>query len=462
MAAGPAQRFSRPYRRVRAPARVRRFSKRAWFSSPSRQQAGPAVVTRPLFRDEALQARRGAWLGRVQIVRPLSLDLITLGVLVVALLVGSFLTLAHYTRKTTVDGVLAPDRGLIRVVPPEAATVIERRVAEGQPVKAGEILFVLALERPRLLAQAQAEVRRSLEERQRSLLDAERQQEALVAAQLATLDRRLQALQGEQAQAESEVRLQQQRLALAQQAQARLEALQRENFISEAQVLAKQEEVLGLEAQLQALQRQRLQLQRERVQLEGERRSLPLQARSSQGSLQRDLAEVSREAAEQDSERQLIVRAPQDGVLTAVLAEPGQAVSPSSALASLVPQGSVLQAQLYAPSSAVGFIRSGQPVRLRLEAFPYQKFGPLEGQVLQVSRTPLATGELAAQALAGPASQGSGEALFRITVGLDPAALERWAQPLAAGMRLQADVLLERRRLIEWLFEPLFGLQQRL
>jgi len=419
-------------------------------------------VTRPLFRDEALQARQGAWLGRVQVLRPLSLDLVTVGVLAVAVLVGAFLALAQYTRKATVDGALAPDRGLIRLVPAEAATVIERKVTEGQAVKAGEVLFVLALERPRLLASAQAEVRRSLSERQRSLQEAARQQDSLAAAQLAALDRRLQTLEAEQAQVDGELALQQQRLALAQQAQGRLEALRRDNFISEAQVLAKQEEVLGLRAQLQALQRQRLALQRERAQLEGERRSLPMQVRSTQGSLERDLAELTREAAEQDSERRLIVRAPQDGVLSAVLAEPGQSVSPSSALASLVPQGAVLQAQLYAPSSAVGFVRPGQAVRLRLEAFPYQKFGPLEGRVLQVSRTPLAAGELATQALAAAQPTRTGEALFRITVALDEAAVAQWPQPLAAGMRLQADVLLERRRLVEWLFEPLFGLQQRM
>ena len=158
----------------------------------------------------------------------------------------------------------------------------------------------------------------------------------------------------------------------------------------------------------------------------------------------------------------MIVRAPQDGVLSAVLAEPGQAVSPSSALASLVPRGAVLQAQLYAPSSAVGFVRPGQAVRLRLEAFPYQKFGPLEGRVLQVSRTPLAAGELLSQPLAGALPKRPGEALFRITVAIDDTSAAHWPQALAAGMRLQADVLLERRRLIEWLFEPLFGLHSRL
>jgi ATP-binding cassette, subfamily B, bacterial CvaB/MchF/RaxB len=133
-----------------------------------------------------------------------------------------------------------------------------------------------------------------------------------------------------------------------------------------------------------------------------------------------------------------------------VLAETGQSVSPAAALATLVPEGAVLQAQLYAPSSAVGFVQLGQAVRLRFEAFPYQKFGQQPAHVLQVSRTPLAASELAALAL--PAVGPGGEPLFRITVALDGPPV---ATPLTPGMRLQADVLLEKRRLIEWLFEVL-------
>ena len=76
--------------------------------------------------------------------------------------------------------------------------------------------------------------------------------------------------------------------------------------------------------------------------------------------------------------------------------------------------------------------------------------------MLQVSRTPLAANELAALAL--PAQGLGGEPLFRITVGLEGEPVAA----LSAGMRLQADVLLEKRRLIEWLFEPLLGLKGRL
>jgi membrane fusion protein len=417
-----------------------------------------------LFRPEALEAQRQQWLGSVQLVRPLSLRLMTVFVVGFAVVSAVFLWRAEYTRKAQVGGVLAPDRGLIRLVPSAGGTVLERRISEGQQVKAGDVLFVLALERPTLDAGTQAQVRDSLEERERSLRDAAQQQQLLVESQQAALTRRLQALELEISQIESEAVLQRQRLALAQQSLARLESLRNEQFISPAQVQTKSEEVLGLQVQAQSLERQRAGLVRERAELEGERRGLPLIARGAQGGIVRDLAVLAREAAEQDAVRQLIVRAPQAGVVSAVLAEPGQSVTAASALANLVPEGATLQAQLFAPSSAVGFVRPGQAVRLRFEAFPYQKFGHQPGRVVQVSRTPLATSELNALSLpqAGPA----GEPLFRITVALDaqvdPSTERSQPLPLVAGMRLDADVLLERRRLVEWLFAPLSGLSGRL
>ena len=104
-------------------------------------------MTRSLFRHEALEAQAQPWLGRVQLVRPLSLALVTAGVLVALAAVVAFLALAQYARRATVPGVLVPDRGLIRLVPTAAGTVLERNVAEGQAVASGDVLFVLALER---------------------------------------------------------------------------------------------------------------------------------------------------------------------------------------------------------------------------------------------------------------------------------------------------------------------------
>jgi membrane fusion protein len=308
-------------------------------------------------------------------------------------------------------------------------------------------------------------VQRSLDERRRSLEDAARQQALLAEGEMLSLQRRLDEMKREQQQIEAEAALHRQRLTLAQQALERLESLSRDQFVSAAQVQTKKEEVIGLQAQAQALQRQSAALARDRAALEGERRGLPVQLKSRQGAIERDLAALAREAAEQDAVRQIVVRAPQDGTVSSVLAEPGQSVSPASALASLIPAGAQLQAHLFAPSGAVGFLRPQQEVRLRFEAFPYQKFGHQNGHVLQVSRTPLAAPELAGLPLSSPpGADGAAEPMFRITVAMDPPELRAFGttQPLVAGMRMEADVLLERRRLVEWLFAPVLGLSNRL
>jgi membrane fusion protein len=411
-----------------------------------------------LFRPEAVAAQQQPWLGGVRLIRPLSLSVMTVGAALAVVAVVAFLSVAQYTRKATAGGVLVPDRGLIRLVPAESGTVLERRVTEGQAVAVGDVLFVLALERPVRGNDAQAEVLRSVEARRRSLQDAAGRQQALATSQHQALTRRLQALAGELAQADLEASLQRDRLALARQSLQRLQSLESAQFISPAQVQAKNEELLALQAAAQTVARDRAGLERERADLEGQLRALPLQAESVSGGISRELAVLSREAAEVDTDRRLVVRAPQAGTVSAVLAEPGQSVSPASALASLMPQGSALQAHLYAPSSAVGFVRPGQPVQLRFDTYAYQKYGHRPGRVLQVSRTPLGASELATLALPAVAQT---EPLFRITVALEDAPGAE-ALALAPGMRLHADVLLERRRLVEWLFEPLIGLRSRL
>lgn len=414
---------------------------------------------RPLFRPEASEAQRQSWLGRVQLARPLSLTIVTAGVVAIAISLGVFLFQAGYTRKATTVGVLMPDRGLIRLVSTAPGTVLERRVEEGQAVRAGDVLFVLTLERALFDSAVQSRVERSLDARRRSLEASAQQQQALASSRQGALDRRLAALALESAQLDTEAELQQQRLALARRALERLEFMQREQFIAPAQVQSKNEEVLALQAANQTLARQRAALDREHAELEGERRELPLLASDAAGSIDRDLAQLARESAELDADRRLLVRAPQDGTVSAVLAESGQAVSPASALANLVPTGARLQAHLYAPSSAVGFVQPGQDVRLRLAAYPYQKYGHLPGRVMQVSRTPMATSEMA-MLTGSPAGAAGGQPMFRITVALQPDATSTELR-LSAGMQLSADVLLERRRLVEWLFEPLLGWRSR-
>lgn len=410
-----------------------------------------------LFRREAIESRQQGWLGTVQLVRPVSLTVLTGAVLLAAAAIGVLLSEGHYTRKARVAGFLVPERGVIRLMPPQAGTVLESHATEGRAVREGDELFVLGIDQATPNGDA---VQNSFAAREQSLKTAVQQQQLIDQGQAAALDQRVAEMRRELASLGAEAALQAQRLVLVQQAQARLQSLRDDNFVSAAQVQAKAEELLALRAQIEATERQRSVQLREMGSLEAQRRELPLRTQARRGEIDRELALLAQQTAEKQSRQRIVVRAPQDGVLSAVLAGAGQSVSPASPLASLVPTQSRLQAHLFAPSSAVGFLREHQPVMLRFEAFPYQKFGHQSGEVLQVSRSPLQAAELAGLPLQGGAGN---QPLYRITVALDQQTVTAYGQPqpLSPGMQLEGDVQLDRRRLIEWIFEPVLGLAGR-
>jgi membrane fusion protein len=191
---------------------------------------------------------------------------------------------------------------------------------------------------------------------------------------------------------------------------------------------------------------------------------LPLLTAQRLGELEREqgeLAELATRESGSQAPRRIAVQAPVAGTLSAVHASRGQAVSPEAAVLTLTPEGEPLVAHLYAPSSALGFVRVGQAVKLRVQAYPHQKFGWLPGQVSAVAQAPAQTTELAQ--VAGLGLGAAAEPLYRITVALSqtPLAGAGAERPLRAGMQLEADVVLEQRRLVEWLFEPLLAWAKR-
>lgn len=411
---------------------------------------GPHAMS-SLFRPEVAEGRRQAWLGSIQLIRPVPLSVLTALVAVVAVLVAVYFSIGEYTRKARVTGLLVPDLGVMQLTAPRAAQVVERRATEGQAVRQGDVLFVLSLDQATAQGDAREAVQASLAARERSLQVAGTRRRQLQSEQMDALSRQITHMQQELRQMDAESELQRQRLQLAREALSRDESLREQKFLSSAHVETRKLDVLNVQAQLEAIKRQQAQHRREIDTLEARRRELPLAEQADIGEIERDLAEIAQESAENEALRRVVVRAPQDGTVTAVAAEPGQSVATQAVLANLVPNGAVLQAHLFAPSSAMGFVRPEQPVLLRYEAYPYQKFGHQTGHVLQVSRTPMA------------APGAAGEPLYRITVALDRQAVAAYgqSQPLSPGMQLEADVLLDRRRLIEWIFEPVLSLSGR-
>lgn len=412
-----------------------------------------------LFRQEALAARQTKWIGDIVLMRPLSFSLLTAFAAAAAAVVLAFLFMGSYTKRSTVSGQLVPDSGLIKVFAQQPGIVVSKHVREGQSVRQGDVLYVVSSERyDGAGGDVQAKVSAQVQARRHSLLAELEKTRALQRDERTTLERRIASLRGEADKLVSQIDGQRSRLKLSEDTLVRYTGLAQQNFISRDHLQQRQEDVLEQRARLHGLERDQLALTRELNERSNELGGLDLRQQNQLAQIERGIAGVAQELTESEAKRRLVVTASQSGVATATIAEAGQAVDAGRPLTSIVPAGARLEAHLYAPSSAVGFIRPGQAVLLRYQAFPYQKFGHGRGVVASVSRTAVAPSELV-----GNAGM-TGESMYRITVRLQTQSVIAYgvAQPLQSGMQVSADVMQESRRLYEWVLEPLFSLTGKL
>lgn len=413
----------------------------------------------PIFRREVVQERERASMGRIVLVRPLSFALLTSLACATCLAALAFLVIAEYARKAPVQGTLVPASGAIRIVAPQAGTVHGRRLVEGERVVAGEELLRLGDGRTTSDGLSLGDAMDALSAgRSRDLERQRRATEAGTRAQVASLERRLVQLEADRDEQRRDLARLDERGRLVAQRARRLAALEASGFVSTAQRQQADEEALEHESRLGAARRAGLAIERELEATRGAIDEAGARLRSQLAVLDSQIAALEQSRLERAVLADSRVESPADGLVAAVLVEPGQHVAGGAALLTVLPEGSPLEAHLYAPSRAIGFVRTGQEVRLRYPAFPFQKFGSHRGRVVSVSRSAQAPGDLG---FLPP--DGSREPLYRIKVVPDSQAVNAYGrpEPLQAGMQVEADVLLDRRRLLEWLFEPLLSLAGR-
>src|SRR5262249_6442641 len=127
-------------------------------------------------------------------------------------------------------------------------------------------------------------------------------------------------------------------------------------------------------------------------------------------ALKAKILDINEKLANSEARRSIEIRAPEGGVVTAIVGHPGQVVVAGAPMLKVLPAHATMHAELLAPSSAIGFINGGERVLLRYSAFPYQKFGEYWGTVVSISQAALRPDEVESLRAGGPPVAGSSPA----------------------------------------------------
>lgn len=395
--------------------------------------------------------------------------------------------------------------GRVKVVQPlETGKVKAVHVGNGAHVKAGDVLVELdataVLSEERELATRLAAVQAEITRRRAAIAAARkkasavpaliwagaipaaiREREALVlAGDLGQLAAALASLAAQRQQKQAEI----ERLIQTIAAQKALIATLTQRVTIRATLLERDAGTkVGLIDAQETLQRQQTALATETGQLAEARAALTVLDKDSAktvdsfvaDNLQR-LAEAERQADEltqklakaQARSGHMILTSPLDGkVQASAITTLGQVVTTGEELMRIVPEGSVLEIEAYLANRDVGFIRPGQEVVIKIESFPFTRYGTLTGRVVHVAADAIPEPDAQqqegnpAQALKSHPFTGNAQRtqnlVFPIIVASDASAIEADGArvPLSPGMAVTVEIKTGRRRILEYLFAPI-------
>jgi membrane fusion protein len=384
----------------------------------------------------------------------MSWQVIGFSIVAVLAIAIAFLALSSYARVEEVPGEIALDTGVASIVATRPATVARLFAREGQHVAAGDPLIDLRSEED--LASGRTAPRGVLD----ALLDQDnrlaRQASMTISAAAAEegrLQEQIAGLTAELTTLETQISAQRRLVELAENDFQQVRTIASGGFISRRDIEARESAVLARRQQLAQLEQVRAA---KRADINEARRSITQTTAAAQAQAAGVLssrAALAQQRAGAESSQGYRLTSPVDGTVTAVTARLGQSAATQQPLMVIVPAGAIARAELLVPSSAIGFLRVGQEVRLSVDAYPHERFGTVNAQITEIS----------AVAIARPAADGRPLPVYLVTAEVHAPWITAFGRrhALRSGMKLSARITTKRQSLMEWLFEPLYAVGAR-
>ncbi len=362
-----------------------------------------------------------------------------------------YLNTGSYARKASVSGWLEPSHGVFKLyADARRGKVLDVLVSEGQLVSKGAPLIKINYSSDdasgnkvstQLLAELEAKQHRTRQSIQR--LDVlHRAQRQGLEEQLSQAKRALTAL-------DAIVELSQTQWALALKQWEKAQTLLNQGHISQADYENHTLQRLTAEQQLTLAQKDQNDEKANIAALHHELATLPQQQANEMANVENTLSDLT---------QQIVSYAPHNGVISGLQVKAGYTIDSSRPLLTLLPKNADIQARIAVPVRSAGFLRKGQALHIRYDAFPYQKFGVQSGEIVNISPSLVLPGELTDIPIS------ISEPAYLVTATLNTKEILAYGNniSLKAGMTFSADVDLSQRTLMEWLMEPLYSITGKL
>ena len=412
----------------------------------------------PLFRQEAVNHQSERLTGEISLAQPLSVKFVTLLLVLIAAAVITFLFTAEYSRKETVRGFLMPNKGVIKSFASDGGTIEKLLVREGDFVQQGDsIAHLVSHQNNAEGVDLSIQISLFLKDQVALINDEMEQHETLRTQESVNLDTRNVALENEKAALHRQFELAKTKLTLLQNQQNHFTKLNTQGFVSDLETEQQQQTLLNAHQEKENITRQLLQHEIALTQNAFASNNLPQQYKLKISNLKRQHSALEQQLAQIQNNFRYTVIASHAGTVTGIQVVEGETLNTIKPLLHILPEGSELVAELLLPTRSAGQIEEGQLSRLRFDAFPYQRFGFIESTIVRIDKALITPNEVQLPVTLN-------EPVYRLRATLQKQTMNAFGKQLElkSGMLFEADIMLEKRSLIDWLLEPIYSLKGRI
>ncbi|HHY0532032.1 TPA: HlyD family secretion protein [Vibrio parahaemolyticus] len=352
------------------------------------------------------------------------------------------------------NGYIFPNKGVIKLYSPDSTYVYSVNVLEGDTVVAGQVIAELRYSNNALIGHdLNGDVANELENQIEIIMRRKINLEALYGKKRKETQTNISSLKNNVIFIEQQIDSALERVNLLNKQLNRYIKMSDSGYLTGEQKESKQSSLLLAKQDVHELRERKAKTLYEINNLQFSFDRLPIELSSEMEKLNLEQSLKQSRLLEIKGQEGVLVRAKTDGMITSLNITLGQEVKPQEYLASILPIESKMEVDLLVPTHAFGFIKAGQPVRIKLGAFPYQKYGTLSGTVTKTTRTIILPTELNLPVRIS-------EPYYRVTVSLDEQYVKANGKMLAlkAGMIVKADIITDTRTILEWILDPLVSL----
>lgn len=416
-----------------------------------------------LYRTEAIEYKRHHWRGKALLLAGLPAWLIVLlsTLFLIALIVA--VIFCKFTQRIDVKGEVITLPHSINVFSPQQGFIIKQYVKIGDLVKKNQPLYEIDVSRNTSSGNVSAAQVESINEK---IYNSEEIIKKLVHNKKQTLNALNEQLKTSTDSLKVTIRMLQNTQAGLKKMHDNLASYDKylsDGLITKDQYNYQHSLYFQQQSAYQSLVSQKMQLESQITQLNSDKVTKAADFDNQISSQYNQTNDYKNQLIESNANGNLIVKATADGRIESLSATQGQTVDNGSSLAQIKPIGNVeYYLILWLPNNSIPYLKTGDSINIRYDAFPADKFGQFPGEIISISSMPASRQEMSEYTNVNNGSTQQELALYKAIVKIKDKEFSYKGKTLSLsnGLKAQAVVFLEERPLYMWMFTPIYKISQ--